>query len=93
MFVLVTCAYNLFLITSCFLADLYLSTTPETPLLLESVSRNQLAVFLLANVLTGLVNKAMYTLFQSNTIAWTILIGYLMVVSLAAVLLRPYRIK
>lgn len=52
--------------------------------LYSAINRNQLAVFLLANVLTGLVNMSINTIRTSDPIALVIIILYMIVVSLAA---------
>jgi len=48
-----------------------------TPLLLESLNRHSLVVFLVANVLTGLVNLSMRTMYASDTVAVIVLTLYL----------------
>ncbi|KAJ3397540.1 Glucosaminyl phosphatidylinositol (GlcN-PI) nositol acylation protein [Chytriomyces hyalinus] len=57
----------------------------RTPLILECVNRNQLAVFLLANLLTGLVNLTINTLEVPPFESFAILILYVTVVIGAAV--------
>ena len=54
-----------------------------------SVSRNQLFVFLLSNVLTGGVNLAMDTMRASATTAWFVMSAYLATVLGCARALRP----
>ncbi|KAI8802924.1 GPI-anchored wall transfer protein [Cladochytrium replicatum] len=59
----------------------------EPPIVLSSINRNQLSAFLLANLLTGLVNMSSNTLEASNTFAMVVLFGYLSVVLGAALLM------
>ncbi|KAJ3389316.1 Glucosaminyl phosphatidylinositol (GlcN-PI) nositol acylation protein [Entophlyctis sp. JEL0112] len=56
-----------------------------TPYIFECVNRNQLAVFLLANVLTGIINLSIDTLSIPDGLAVLILAGYLLLVVCAAV--------
>lgn len=58
----------------------------------ESINKNGLAVFLLANVATGLVNMSLNTLEAGPGFAYAILIGYSMFWVLAAKLLDHYQI-
>ncbi|KAF9278195.1 Glucosaminyl phosphatidylinositol (GlcN-PI) nositol acylation protein [Mortierella antarctica] len=51
------------------------------PPLLEAVNRNGLAVFLVANVLTGLVNMTVQTLYTPDMKALGILVAYMAVVT------------
>ncbi|KAG0018160.1 Glucosaminyl phosphatidylinositol (GlcN-PI) nositol acylation protein, partial [Podila clonocystis] len=51
------------------------------PPLLEAVNRNGLAVFLVANVLTGLVNMTVQTLYTPDMKALGILVAYMTVVT------------
>ncbi|KAI9336550.1 GWT1-domain-containing protein [Obelidium mucronatum] len=57
----------------------------RTPLIFDCINRNQLAVFLLANILTGLVNLSIDTLSVPSHVAMGILVAYLAVVIAAAV--------
>ncbi|KAF9995049.1 Glucosaminyl phosphatidylinositol (GlcN-PI) nositol acylation protein [Entomortierella chlamydospora] len=54
------------------------------PPLLEAVNRNGLAVFLFANILTGLVNLSIKTLYTPNSQALAILTAYIAIISAAA---------
>ncbi|XP_020520071.1 uncharacterized protein At4g17910 isoform X2 [Amborella trichopoda] len=79
-------AYVTFVLAQNFqvLAILMLSNfIPERKLLSleEAFDQNLLAAFLLANVLTGLINVYVDTLFVSSTAAFSILIGYAVALS------------
>ena len=65
----------------------------EVPLLLNAVNRNQLAVFLVANPLTGIVNLSMRTIYTPDATALWVLAGYLAAVCGVAVALRRCRLK
>ena len=58
-----------------------------TPLF-QIISKYQLVYFLLANVLTGMVNKSVSTLECSNTLAIFIITGYLVVLNTSLLLIR-----
>jgi phosphatidylinositol glycan class W len=59
--------------------------TESVPVVLEAVNRNGLVVFLVANLLTGLVNVSVKTLEVGDAGAVGILVGYMVVVVGAAV--------
>lgn len=63
-----------------------------TPLICRAVNRNQLAIFLIANVMTGAVNASMKTLYSSDLTALCVLSGYMFTVCLVAVLLDHYSV-
>jgi phosphatidylinositol glycan class W len=65
----------------------YVVVHPPLPLVLERLNRNGLALFLIANLLTGLVNLTIPTLDISDGWALLILFGYISVVGVAALLL------
>jgi len=67
------------------------SPMPAPPLL-EAINRNSLAVFLLANVATGVVNLSMRTMYASNVRAMCVLGGYAFGVSAFAWALRGRRV-
>lgn len=54
------------------------------PELLEAFNKHALGLFLVANVLTGLINISMKTMYMSNTMSLVILSGYAFVLSLVA---------
>ncbi|XP_050237661.1 uncharacterized protein At4g17910 isoform X1 [Mercurialis annua] len=62
-------------------------------LLEEAVNRNLLGTFLLANVLTGLVNMSVDTLFSTTPSALFILLVYAYVLSISAGLLQFYGVR
>ncbi|KAJ3162017.1 Glucosaminyl phosphatidylinositol (GlcN-PI) nositol acylation protein [Geranomyces michiganensis] len=65
----------------------YLFGSENVPALYKAVNRNQLAVFLLANVMTGLINMSIDTLKVPDVPA-TVLVGcYMLFVGSVAVLL------
>lgn len=67
------------------------STIPSP--IMRAFNKNGLAVFLLANLLTGLVNLSMNTLDMGDLAALGVLVGYAGVVSLVAVLMDVYGVK
>ena len=68
----------------------YLDATSK---LLRAFNRNGLALFLLANLLTGLVNMTFNTLEASPTATMGILVGYTLTISIAALALDAYDIS
>ncbi|KAI5959016.1 GWT1 [Candida pseudojiufengensis] len=64
----------------------------ETSILLESINNNGLIIFLLSNLLTGLINMSLNTLNKSNTESLFILIGYSSTWCFIAFLLNKYKI-
>jgi phosphatidylinositol glycan class W len=84
-YVLITLATNLQTLLLCAVASF---VTPPVPLpLIDAVNANQLLVFLAANLLTGAVNLTIRAREQSNTVALTVLSGYLGVVCAVALAL------
>ncbi|KAJ1539365.1 Glucosaminyl phosphatidylinositol (GlcN-PI) nositol acylation protein, partial [Cladochytrium tenue] len=63
------------------------------PVLFQSISQNQLATFLVANLLTGAVNLTLDTLSASDTAATAVLLLYLAVVTGFAVACRHTRLS
>jgi len=53
--------------------------------IVEAVNRNQLVIFLLANVLTGLCNVLMKTMMATNEEGFSILVAYMFIVTFAGV--------
>ncbi|XP_047150533.1 uncharacterized protein At4g17910-like isoform X1 [Vigna umbellata] len=84
-------ADNLQLLSVLMLADLVPGT--KTSVLEEAFSRNLLATFLLANILTGLVNLSVDTLSASSIKALVILLVYAYILSIVIGILDYFGIK
>ena len=71
------------------------SSSPRQQVLCAAtcVDYNQLAFFLLANILTGLVNLSMDTLRASGGVAVTVLLGYMAALLAVFATLHAHRIK
>jgi len=91
-YVLYTVSYNLFLLSAHALfllfAAKYTIGTPTPSLIINSINTNQLFVFLLGNLLTGLVNFMVNTIRAPPENAMLILSVYLLVVCGIAVVLN-----
>jgi predicted acyltransferase len=59
----------------------------------QAVNRNQLALFLFANVLTGVIGYMMQTIYTPNAIALTVMTGYLFTYSFVAWALERFHIQ
>jgi phosphatidylinositol glycan class W len=57
---------------------------PPPPIVLDTVNRHGLLMFLVANLLTGLVNLSMDTLQKPDSVALGIVFGYICMVGMAA---------
>lgn len=64
-----------------------------TSKVLHAFNRNGLAIFLLANMLTGAVNLSLSTLYMSDVPAMGVLVGYLTVLTGAALALDHYNVS
>ncbi|KAF2839237.1 GPI-anchored wall transfer protein 1 [Patellaria atrata CBS 101060] len=64
-----------------------------TSRLLHAFNRNGLAIFLLANLLTGLVNLTLPTLEMDHIQAMAVLVAYMGTVSMVAVILDAYNVS
>jgi phosphatidylinositol glycan class W len=64
----------------------------RTTSLLSAVNRNQLAFFLAANLLTGLVNMSMQTLFASSLVSFAVMTAYLSTLALLAIILDKFNV-
>ncbi|TPX71209.1 hypothetical protein SpCBS45565_g01274 [Spizellomyces sp. 'palustris'] len=80
---------GVFHVSGCALVDLLYVTRAElrTPLLYKAINRNQLAIFLVGNLLTGLVNLSINTLEVSDSTAYAILTVYIFIVGGVALIL------
>lgn len=92
MYILWVIACSLFFVSTLMLMDMSSSHSKLFSQLLDSVNHYQLAIFLLANILTGCVNQTMYTLYTSDSIAFSILCVYVFLLCLVAHLLYRYKI-
>jgi phosphatidylinositol glycan class W len=72
--------------------DLMLPRPPQFNTIFEAVNQNQLALFLLANLLTGLVNMTWQTLLMGEKETFLILTGYCVVLFFVASCLRKLNI-
>ncbi|GAA5934544.1 hypothetical protein JCM3775_000384 [Rhodotorula graminis] len=63
------------------------------PRLFSAINKNGLAVFLVANLLTGLCNVSLSTLYASDAVAVAVVTGYAASVCAVAWLLRRTRVK
>lgn len=61
--------------------------------MLSAVNRNQLAFFILANLLTGAINLSMRTIYVPAPVAVAVVLGYMLVLLLLAVLARKSTLK
>lgn len=73
----------------------YAPPTEETPHLCiaSAVDHNQLVFFVLANVLTGLVNFSMDTLHASAGTALTVLVTYMATLAALFLMLHRHKVK
>jgi phosphatidylinositol glycan class W len=94
-YVLWLAAYNTTFLFGYLVLEISLFSSGGTPVppLLEAINNNGLAVFLAGNVLTGLINLSMRTMYASDTSAMIVLIAYSSVLCTAAWLGRGVRLK
>jgi phosphatidylinositol glycan class W len=90
-YILWTSAYNTTFLFAYLVIEISLSTS--VPPLLEAINSNGLVVFLAANVLTGLINLSMRTMWARDSMALLVLTGYSLVTCLIAWTLRNRRLK
>lgn len=89
-FITWTLAHNvslLFLIWLAFHSAEFRATTAQPSPILDAVNRHGLIVFVLANLMTGLVNITINTLESGDTVALFIIFGYLFSVGIVALFL------
>lgn len=96
-YVVWTVAYNTTALALYLAIELWLfppaSVAPPCPPLLDAINRNGLVVFLVANLLTGLINVSMQTMYAGTLVSMTILTAYSAGVSAFAWAIRGHRIK
>lgn len=95
-YVLWVSAYNTSFLFGYLALELFLfsaHSTQAVPPLLEAVNTNGLAVFLVANVLTGLVNVSMQTMYLDARTSMLVLVGYSVAVCALAWVGRSVRLK
>ncbi|PRP89392.1 hypothetical protein PROFUN_01255 [Planoprotostelium fungivorum] len=90
-YVLSTLAMNLWIVTGLILVSLF--TLPQKNEIIEAINYNGLAMFMLANLSTGVVNLSIKTIYYDDLSASVILLGYLLFVSLVSILLYRKRIQ
>ena len=88
-----TAAFNTTFLLGYLLIELLLSPSPPIPRLLEAINTNGLAIFLVANLLTGLVNLSMRTMYMDDMKSMGVLIGYSGLVCAIAWVGRAVRLK
>jgi len=64
-----------------------------TSTVMKAFNRNGLALFLLANLLTGAVNMSMQTLHVSDVTSMVVLVGYMGVICATALILEQYDVS
>jgi phosphatidylinositol glycan class W len=94
-YVLWVAAYNTTFLFGYLLIEIFLFSTSGFPVppLLEAINKNGLAVFLVANLLTGLVNVSMRTMYVGDRTAVLVLVAYSSLVCSIAWLGRGLRWK
>ncbi len=86
-------AYNTTFLLSYLVIELLFSPDRPVPSLLEAINENGLAIFLAANLLTGLINLSMKTMYADDFTSMIVLVGYSGAVCSIAWLGRGYRLK
>lgn len=84
-------SYNSSMLLAYYWINAAFPNASTSPILL-AINKNGLAIFLLANVTTGLINMSINTLEQGNMVAVGILVAYGLVWVVAAMLLDKYRL-
>ncbi|ORX40674.1 GWT1-domain-containing protein [Kockovaella imperatae] len=96
-YVLWVAGYNTLFLLGYLLLEIYLLEIPvpphAVPPLLDAINRNGLMVFLIANLLTGVVNLSFKTMYLSNYQAMCILILYSIAVSAIAWTARYWKVN
>ena len=70
-----------------------LSTIPLSSIIVQAINRNQLAIFLVGNLMTGVVNLSMKTIYSSDEVGLLVIALYTWLVCSVAVLLDFYRVR
>ena len=83
-FVLFVCAVFLLILLGLFLIDYYFLHDQRQPTLFRALNRNQLLVFLIANLMTGAVNLTINTLGIAVGKTFLILNSYSFIVGVVA---------
>ena len=86
-------AYNTTFIFAYLLIELLLATFTPTPPLLNAINANGLVIFLIANLLTGLINLSIKTMYVGDVTSMAILVGYSGAVCCLSWLARQSRLK
>ncbi|SCV72555.1 BQ2448_4092 [Microbotryum intermedium] len=97
-YVLWVAAFNATFLFLYLCVHLWTSKSPTTrsssaPRIFEAINKNGLLVFLVANLLTGLVNVSIESMYTGTTIAMLVLIGYCALVVGAAWALRGKKLR
>lgn len=95
-YVLWVSAYNTTFLFGYLAVELFFfsgQTEHAVPPLLEAINTNGLAVFLVANIFTGLINVSMQTMYADARTSQAVLVAYSMAVCALAWLGRSYRLK
>ena len=96
-YILWIAAYNTTFLLGYLIIELALFSTPTprhaVPLLLDAINQNGLVVFIVANLMTGLVNVSMETMYVGEGMAMGVLVGYSVVVCGLAWVIRGVRLK
>lgn len=90
-YVLWVVSYNAVFLLCYDLVDKIIPGDQNSPVL-DSINNNGLFIFLLGNLLTGLVNMSMNTLEADNTVSTLVLIGYSLIWTVAALWLNKKKI-
>ncbi|CAI5731489.1 unnamed protein product [Peronospora destructor] len=66
---------------------------PRVPLLFQGINQNQLFIFIVANLMTGVVNLSMHTIHATPAIACAVLLLYMLAVCVLASVLQQAHIR
>ena len=87
--------YNIavFLIFGLVIINRVVGSSGRAPMLFDAINRNQLVIFLFANLLTGAVNLSINTIAQGSLVSFLIMASYMALVSVFALFTSPFKIK